>query len=69
MCCMVSEKIIAACSRDKLIKLFSIYGESIATLASHEMSVTVVTARSNLLVSSGRDTATKLWDLETNEVV
>jgi WD40 repeat protein len=57
---------IAACSRDKDIKLFDISGDLIATLIGHETAVTVIAANDRKLASGGRDTTTKVWDVETN---
>ena len=70
MCAMVDYDRVLTCSREPIIKLWSLGGGTdgnpIVCLEGHEMPVTTIAyeASSGKIASAGRDCMTRVWDLE-----
>ena len=72
MCSMLDYDRVVTCSREPIIKLWSLGqstsdGAPLAEFKGHEMSVSTVACESstNRMASAGRDCTTRVWDLET----
>lgn len=60
-----SDEKIITCSKDRTIKVFSIFGMSLQTLSSHKDEVkSILELPNNILVSGSYDYTLRFWDLK-----
>lgn len=74
MCKMLDYDRVVTCSREPIIKLWSLGqstsdGAPLAEFKGHEMSVSTVDCQpaTKRLASAGRDCTTRVWDIETSK--